>query len=809
MDAGLTSGAGFASWRTWFAAMALLGVTSCSGSSSGTGGESLDGDASLDERDGSDEGPTSCGDGVLDIGERCDDGNRTNGDGCTENCLIEPGFVCSESGAACESTCGDGIFDDGEACDDGNIKGGDGCSASCQVEEGFGCPRPDVACIAIPVCGNGTRERGEACDSGKLSDPGCIDCQIQPGFWCTTPGDPCIAEICGNGVRTPDEACDDGGTDDGDGCSATCEIEAGFRCTSSGCRAICGDGELLGDETCDDGNTLGGDGCSAGCRVEFGKSCSVPGEPCVDAVCGNSLLEGGEGCDDGNVIAGDGCGPTCQLEPTVTVGPNPVVNVRCGDGLITSGEACDDGNVQSGDGCSDACKIEEGFDCDDMLTYPGSVRFRVTYRDFMGRSESGGHPHMRTAGSTTPPSGSDRGIVGSVCTSSNTASCGRLDVDGKPALAPGTHPTVNTDGGNTPEAFGLWYRNTNTTMTGANGVIAVTANPGGAPAGGDSLLLNRVAATEAYRFDSANFFPLNGRGYLDTPDQSNNFHFTTELRSFFQYKGGETLSFRGDDDVWVYINGRLAVDIGGNHGPEWGRVVLGDDGAPGGGDSDCSVGNNVVTTEPAACTQSAAEAADNQDSRFGLVKGNVYEIVLFHAERHPTGSNFRLTLTGFLSPKTYCTPICGDGKVVGPEACDDGDKNADGVYNVCNTSCSGRTYCGDNIVEAGHEACDNGFNLDAYASGIPNACAPGCKLPPTCGDGVVQAPYEFCDDGEDNADDAYDGCNTQCAYGPFCGDGQIDPGETCDDGLGPNGNTSQTSEPGRCGYDCQPAFVIQ
>ncbi len=76
------------------------------------------------------------------------------------------------------------------------------------------------------------------------------------------------------------------------------------------------------------------------------------------------------------------------------------------------------------------------------------------------------------------------------------------------------------------------------------------------------------------------FYPLTGKGFGNTA-AAKNYHFTTELRYFFQYKGGETLSFTGDDDVWVFVNGRLAVDIGGVHQAGLAAVVLGDDGNAG------------------------------------------------------------------------------------------------------------------------------------------------------------------------------------------------------------------------------------
>ena len=68
----------------------------------------------------------------------------------------------------------------------------------------------------------------------------------------------CLTPVgnCGNGVVDPGEQCDDGNLVAGDGCSASCRLEA------------CGNGILDPGEQCDDGNLVSGDGCSAGCRLE-------------------------------------------------------------------------------------------------------------------------------------------------------------------------------------------------------------------------------------------------------------------------------------------------------------------------------------------------------------------------------------------------------------------------------------------------------------------------------------------------------------------------------------------------------------
>lgn len=76
---------------------------------------------------------TRCGDAILNVaaGEVCDDG--TNSFACDDDCT--------------PSLCGDGHLNaTTEACDDHNSISGDGCSAECVVESGYVCTGSPSAC---------------------------------------------------------------------------------------------------------------------------------------------------------------------------------------------------------------------------------------------------------------------------------------------------------------------------------------------------------------------------------------------------------------------------------------------------------------------------------------------------------------------------------------------------------------------------------------------------------------------------------------------------------------------------------------
>jgi fibro-slime domain-containing protein len=306
----------------------------------------------------------------------------------------------------------------------------------------------------------------------------------------------------------------------------------------------------------------------------------------------------------------------------------------------------------------------------------------------------------------------------------------------------------------------------------------------------DSMLTLTRGADGAYSMNSATespwaelggFFPLDGLGggnedLTDRDGTSHNYLFTSELRYWFEYRGGEELQFSGDDDVFVFVNGTLAVDLGGVHSACYADVVL---------DSQGHGMSCTTTNVQQGCTPTG-------DIDFGLVPGNIYEVVLFQAERHTTESNYWLTLTGFTAGSSTCVPVCGDGIQTPDEACDLGRENNTGAHGGCNPDCTLAPYCGDGVVDTEFgEECDDGVNVSLYGG-----CAPGCVNGPFCGDGQVQTPWEECDDGVN--DGSYGKCAPNCEYAPRCGDGKVDlPYEECDEG-------DMNGEPGiMCDVGCK------
>ncbi len=198
----------------------------------------------------------------------------------------------------------------------------------------------------------------------------------------------------------------------------------------------------------------------------------------------------------------------------------------------------------------------------------GSIPIAGKVRDFLVT-----HPDFEKA------IGFDPGIVAT-----------QLGADGKPIYA--GNPTTPTTTGKTN--FDSWYHDTPGINLTADFTMPLTPTP---------------SDPSRYTFHAPNFFPIDGQ-LFGNEGNAHNYHFTLEVQIPFRYVGGETLTFSGDDDLWIFINDRLAIDLGGVHATETRSISL-----------------------------------DDMADSLGITPGGVFSFALFFAERHTTKSNFSLETT--------------------------------------------------------------------------------------------------------------------------------------------------------------------
>ena len=138
------------------------------------------------------------------------------------------------------------------------------------------------------------------------------------------------------------------------------------------------------------------------------------------------------------------------------------------------------------------------------------------------------------------------------------------------------------------------------------------------------IIYNTQDAPEATPYDDLCYHPIDGLGYGNvnqdqTPvtsgaDQLNNYNylFTTMGEGQFVFSTAKNLyfEFHGDDDVYLFIDGKLVLDNGGAHQKEDASVYL----------NDINGAGKILQLE----------------------EGKSYDFTFFHAERRSTGSHFHI-----------------------------------------------------------------------------------------------------------------------------------------------------------------------
>ncbi len=241
-------------------------------------------------------------------------------------------------------------------------------------------------------------------------------------------------------------------------------------------------------------------------------------------------------------------------------------------------------------------------------------------RDFREKTSEGGHPDFERR-----PSGGFGQYAGMVSD--------YLDEEGKPVFA-STGKKISgqwrdADGQNIcpPKNYIASYDGDRSgSFSSSSGALTTAENfskwfrdvPGMNVSKQLDLKLVRQPGSNVYTFDdksseeyanTGGFFPINGDLFGNSSGNNKNFHFTYELQTQFIYERDAGLNFKfiGDDDVWVYIDGHLVIDIGGVH--------------------------------------SAVTQTIDLDRLEWLEDRQSYTLSFFFPERHRTQSNFRIETT--------------------------------------------------------------------------------------------------------------------------------------------------------------------
>ena len=259
------------------------------------------------------------------------------------------------------------------------------------------------------------------------------------------------------------------------------------------------------------------------------------------------------------------CIPACSFDAHhAAVDPGPLP----GDG----GTVVGDYPIRSQDGFVNAPDV---LGASDAMTACTQTLHAVT-RDFRGWPGPNGepkHPDFQNGNAA------QLGIAAAM-----------LGADSKPVYGlPG--PTAVTTGA---AEYAQWYRDVPDVNMHFEIDIPLTPDP---------------ARPGTFVYDNDAFFPLDNMGF-GNQGQSHNFSFTTEVHFDFPYRGGEAFTFRGDDDLWLFVNGHLAIDLGGVHGALTGTVNL-----------------------------------DQDAVKLGITRGNTYRMDIFHAERHTSKSTYHIETT--------------------------------------------------------------------------------------------------------------------------------------------------------------------
>lgn len=197
-----------------------------------------------------------------------------------------------------------------------------------------------------------------------------------------------------------------------------------------------------------------------------------------------------------------------------------------------------------------------------------------------------------------------------------------------------------------------------------------------------------------YTYGREGVFPLDSISNFSDDDEAtkehgHNFHFTSHLKIPMKISanGTERFEFSGDDDVWVFLNGKLILDIGGLHEKLNGWFTINQDG---------TISTYVQNVNDPSVRASLGEPSNDYNSYvnplnelimrtyqdkydtidIGLKEGDVVNLDFFYAERSTTESNTKITISNMN------WPISADSNITSEIVGKIGDTESNLVQNI-------------------------------------------------------------------------------------------------------------------------------